>query len=107
MPIDIESILARGADDHWEAFAEHVNPQWAKVLRTIGFDRTWTRAEGAHLFDQDGNRFLDCMTGWGVFKLRTQTIRRSSWRSRPSCAAAIPTGWPSTLRFSRASWRRS
>ena len=41
----------RGEDlDLW---ARTINPQFARVLRTIGFDRTWARAEGAYLFDAD------------------------------------------------------
>ena len=47
----------RGEDlDLW---ARTINPQFARVLRTIGFDRTWARAEGAYLFDENGDRYLD------------------------------------------------
>ena len=40
-----------------------------RVLRTIGFDADYVRAEGAYLFDRDGRRYLDFLSGFGVFAL--------------------------------------
>jgi ornithine--oxo-acid transaminase len=55
----------RGEDlDLW---ARTINPQFVRVLRTIGFDRTWARAEGAYLYDSDGTRFLDLLGGFGMY----------------------------------------
>src|SRR5437868_9632547 len=39
------------------------------MLRTIGFDKTYVRSEGCWLWDEDGNKYLDLLTGWGVFAL--------------------------------------
>ena len=50
-----------------ELYREHVGPMWAKMLRTIGFDRQWVRGEGPYLWDADGLKYLDFMSGWGVF----------------------------------------
>jgi len=50
-----------------ELYREHVGPMWAKMLRTIGFDRGWVRGKGPYLWDEDGVRYLDFMSGWGVF----------------------------------------
>lgn len=44
-----------------------MNPQLPKVLKTLGFDKTYTRAEGAYLWDQEGNRYIDMLSGYGVF----------------------------------------
>jgi len=46
-----------------------VNPSFVKMLRTIGFDKRYVRGQGCHLWDEDGNRYLDMLTGWGVFAL--------------------------------------
>ena len=66
---DVRALLeARGN----EAFALHeryTNPQMPRVLRTIGFDRDYVRAEGAYLFDREGERYLDFLAGFGVFAL--------------------------------------
>ena len=39
------------------------------MLRTIGFDKQYVRGEGCYLFDRFGDRYLDMLTGWGVFAL--------------------------------------
>ncbi|HVW17428.1 MAG TPA: aminotransferase class III-fold pyridoxal phosphate-dependent enzyme [Solirubrobacteraceae bacterium] len=59
-------------DRHAEAAAlwdAHVNPQFVRVLRTLGFDRTWVRGEGAYLIDDRGGRWLDLQSGFGTFAL--------------------------------------
>ena len=66
--------------DAVESYAEHVNPQFVRVLRTIGFDRTWVRGEGAHLIDDEGNRYLDLVGGYGMFNVG---------RSNPHVKAAL------------------
>jgi len=53
----------------YELHANHVNPAFVKMLRTIGFDKEYVRGEGCHLWDADGNKYLDLLTGWGVFAL--------------------------------------
>lgn len=53
-----------------EAFDLHdkyLNAQMVKVLRTIGFDRRYVSARGQYLFDDRGQRYLDLLSGWGVF----------------------------------------
>src|SRR4051812_38971588 len=50
-------------------WAKTINQQFARVLKTIGFDRTWQRAEGAYLWDDKGNRYLDLLGGFGMFNV--------------------------------------
>lgn len=40
-----------------------------RVLKTIGFDRRYVRAAGPYLFDDKGERYLDLLSGFGVFAL--------------------------------------
>jgi ornithine--oxo-acid transaminase len=61
-------VLDRAAEKH-ALFERHLNMQLARVLRTIGFDAEYVRGEGAYLFDRDGHRYLDCLSGFGVFAL--------------------------------------
>jgi ornithine--oxo-acid transaminase len=63
-------VLDLLAERQGEKFALHerfLNAQMVRVLRTIGFDVTWTEARGQYLFDARGNRYLDLLSGWGVF----------------------------------------
>jgi ornithine--oxo-acid transaminase len=63
--VDLKGLLAAGGDDH-KRWAQTINPQFVRVLRTIGFDRTWSRAEGADHIDDDGNRNHHQVGGVGV-----------------------------------------
>src|SRR4051794_3336936 len=47
----------------------YLNAQVPRLLRTIGFDRTYERADGACLYDADGARYLDMLAGFGVHAL--------------------------------------
>ena len=67
MPVDIKDILSSAKGRQFDLFSNHVHPQWTKVLRTIGFNKSYVGAEGPHLIDTDGHRYLDFMSGWGVF----------------------------------------
>jgi ornithine--oxo-acid transaminase len=53
----------------YDLHAEHINPVFVKMLRTIGFDKGYVRGEGCYLWDAEGNKYLDLLTGWGVFAL--------------------------------------
>src|SRR6202034_3317928 len=58
----------------------HLNPQMGRILRTLGFDKSWRGGEGAHLIDADGERYLDLFGGYGVFAIG---------RNHPEAIAAI------------------
>jgi ornithine--oxo-acid transaminase len=53
----------------YELHGRHINPVFVKMLKTIGFDKGYVRAEGPYLWDAQGNKYLDLLTGWGVFSL--------------------------------------
>lgn len=55
MPIDIEKLAQAHQGKQFDLFAQYCNPQLVKVLRTIGFDRDYVRAEGPYLYDTAGN----------------------------------------------------
>jgi ornithine--oxo-acid transaminase len=67
--LDIRGVLAQHEGQDYDLYAQTINPQFIKMLRTIGYDRVWSRAEGAYLFDSDGRRFLDMNGGFGMFNM--------------------------------------
>jgi acetylornithine/succinyldiaminopimelate/putrescine aminotransferase len=63
---DLKALLQQRRDEGAALHGAHVNPQVPRVLHAIGFDRVFVRAEGAHYWDVDGNRYLDFLSGFGV-----------------------------------------
>jgi len=69
MAFDILAELTSRAGASFDLHERYLNAQMVRVLKTIGFDRHYARAEGPYLFDQNGTRFLDLLSGFGVFAL--------------------------------------
>jgi ornithine--oxo-acid transaminase len=65
--LDIRGFLAAHEGQDYDLYGQTINPQFIKMLRTIGYDRVWSRAEGAYIFDAEGRRFLDMNGGFGMF----------------------------------------
>jgi len=68
-PLDIAALVKKHAGKNYELHAEHINPANVRTLKTIGFDRCYTRAEGPYLWDVKGEKYLDMLSGYGVFGL--------------------------------------
>ena len=67
MPFDLKALLAERAGEGYALQSSFVNAQVPKMLHAIGFDKEFVRAEGAHYWDAEGNRYLDMLAGFGVF----------------------------------------
>ena len=39
------------------------------VLKTVGFDKRYQRGVGQYLYDEHGEKYLDLLSGWGVFAI--------------------------------------
>jgi len=64
---DIKQIVAQRLGENYELHEKYINSTLVKVFRTIKFDRVYAKAKGAYLWDKDGNRYLDMLSGFGVF----------------------------------------
>jgi ornithine--oxo-acid transaminase len=91
--VDLKGLLAAAGDDH-ARWARTINPQFVRVLRTIGFDRTWSRADGAYLFDDDGNRYLDLLGGFGMYN-----VGRNNPRVRAALIEALELETPGSVQL--------
>jgi ornithine--oxo-acid transaminase len=67
MGFDLPSLLTARRGEGYELHARYLNPQLPRMLHAIGFDKVYERAEGAYLWDRDGNRYIDFLAGFGVF----------------------------------------
>ncbi|MDD5261359.1 MAG: aspartate aminotransferase family protein [Methylacidiphilales bacterium] len=69
MPLDIKELVTSRLGENYDLHDQHVNRTLVKVLRTIGFDKVYARAQGAYLYDMDGRDYLDFLSGYGVFNI--------------------------------------
>src|SRR3990172_12288533 len=67
--LSYDDIYAEPAAKIYERYARYVNHRFARVVELIGFDKVFTRAEGAWLWDAEGNRYLDFLGGYSVFNV--------------------------------------
>ncbi len=86
-------VEERGAEA-LDLHAQTINPQFVRLLRTIGFDRRWARAEGAYLWDSDGNRYLDVLGGFGMFN-----VGRNNPRVREALIEALELDRPGSVQL--------
>ena len=63
---DLGRLLGERAGEGHRLQGRMLNPQLPRMLHAIGFDRTYTRAAGAYLYDAEGNDYLDFLAGFGV-----------------------------------------
>ena len=91
--LDLKGLLASAGDEH-ERWARTINPQFVRVLRTIGFDRTWASADGAYLYDTDGARYLDMLGGFGMYN-----VGRNNPRIRAALIEALELKTPGSVQM--------
>jgi ornithine--oxo-acid transaminase len=91
--IELRALLEQRGDD-LDRWARTINPQFVRVLRTIDFDRTWERAEGAYLWDADGNRYLDMLGGFGMYN-----VGRNNPRVRETLVEALELETPGSVQM--------
>ncbi|MGA2637058.1 aspartate aminotransferase family protein [Methylocella sp.] len=58
---DIRALIAAREGERYSLNAKHLNEMMVRVFQTIG------RGVGQYLYDRHGARYLDLLSGWGVF----------------------------------------
>lgn len=69
MPFDIKKLISENLAHDNALYGEHVNPKFAKALKIIGFDKTYVSGKASYLFDKDGNKYLDMLSGYGMYNI--------------------------------------
>ena len=79
---DMAALFAERERDRYAMHESHLNEQMVRVLKTIGFDVGFTRGAGQYLYDRNGVRYLDLLSGFGVFALgRNHPVLRDALKS--------------------------
>jgi ornithine--oxo-acid transaminase len=66
---DIAALHDKREPDRYGMHSRHLNEQMVRVLQTIGYDVGFCRGKGAYLYDREDARYLDLLSGFGVFAL--------------------------------------
>ena len=77
---EITALLSQRAGEEMALNDRYLNPQMGRILRTLGFDKSWVGGDRTHLIDSEGQRYLDLISGYGVFALG---------RNHPDVVAAV------------------
>ena len=90
----LRELLDEHQGEELELYARTINPQFIRLLRTIGFDRRWSRAEGAYLYDADGGTYLDLLGGFGMYN-----VGRNNPRIRAALNEALELETPGKVQL--------
>jgi ornithine--oxo-acid transaminase len=94
MGVSLRALLDQHAGEELDLYARTINPQFVRLLRTIGFDRRWARGEGAYLYDADGTRYLDLLGGFGMYN-----VGRNNQRVRAALLEALELETPGKVQL--------
>ena len=90
----LAELLAARDHGNVDLWGRTINPQFTRVLKKIGFDREWTRAEGAYLWDDRGDKYLDMLGGFGMFN-----VGRNNPRVRAALVEALELDLPGSVQL--------
>lgn len=65
----IEQALKLSSDQVKSNYKNHINPEFVKMLKLLNFDKNYVKADDVEVFDQDGNKYLDFLGGYGSLNL--------------------------------------
>lgn len=66
---DLAALYAERESERYALHTRYLNGAMVKVLKTLGYDVGFKRGQGAYLYDRHGDKYLDLLSGWGVFAL--------------------------------------
>jgi ornithine--oxo-acid transaminase len=86
--LDVSEMFVERESQRSSMHSQHLNEQLVRVLKTIGYDVGFQKGQGQYLFDRDGARYLDLLSGFGVFAIG---------RNHPSLRTALKSVLDSDL----------
>src|SRR6201998_1130147 len=67
--LDVSEMFVHRQSQRSSMHTQHLNEQLVRVLKTIGYDVGFQKGQAQYLFERDGVRFLDLVSGFGVFAI--------------------------------------
>lgn len=66
---NMADLFAQREHERFAMHSRNLNAQMVRVLKTIGYDVGFTRGKDQYLYDRQGTRYLDLLSGFGVFAI--------------------------------------
>ena len=80
--LDFSEMFVEREAQRSSMHTRHLNEQMVRVLKTIGYDVGFQKGTGQYLFDREGARYLDLLSGFGVFAIgRNHPVMRDALKS--------------------------
>src|SRR5262244_2007582 len=80
--LDVSELFVQRQAQRSSMHARHLNEQLVRVLKTIGYDVGFKKGQGQYLYDRDDVRYLDLLSGFGVFAVgRNHPVLRDALKS--------------------------
>src|ERR1700748_3842689 len=78
--LDVSEMFVDRQSQRSSMHTRYLNEQLVRVLKTIGYDVGFKKGQGQYLYDRDDARYLDLLSGFGVFAIG---------RNHPALRAAL------------------
>src|SRR5436190_15239486 len=79
---DVSEMFAESEAQRSALHTRQLNEQFVRVLKTIGYDVGFQKGQGQYLYDRAGDRYLDLLSGFGVFAVgRNHPVLRQALKS--------------------------
>jgi ornithine--oxo-acid transaminase len=79
---NIATLFTEREAERYGLHTRHLNEQMVRVLKTIGYDVGFRSGRGQYLYDRDDDRYLDLLSGFGVFAIgRNHPVLRDTLKS--------------------------
>src|SRR4029079_12329628 len=92
--LDVSEMFVERQAQRSSMHSRHFNEQLVRVLKTIGYDVGFQKGQGQYLFDRDGVRYLDLLSGFGVF-----AIGRNHPALRTALKNVLDSGLPNLVQL--------
>ena len=91
---DVSEMFAARESQRSAMHTRHLNEQFVRVLKTIGYDVGFQKGQGQYLYDRAGDRYLDLLSGFGVF-----AIGRNHPALRQALKSVLDADLPNLVQF--------
>src|SRR5213596_102690 len=80
--LDVSEMFVERQAQRSSMHSRYLNEQLVRVLKTIGYDVGFQKGQGQYLYDREGARYLDLLSGFGVFAIgRNHPVMRDALKS--------------------------